>query len=79
MLAYKFKLYTTKQTKHLDKMLGEASCVWNTCLRIQKRYYKIFGKYVSSNDMQKHFCKRWKVKYLHSQSAQEIIQRLDCE
>lgn len=78
MLAYKFKLYTTKQTKHLDTMLVEASWVWNTCLRTQKRYYKIFGKYASSNDMQKHFCKRWKVKYLHSQSVQEIIQRLDC-
>lgn len=78
MLSYKFKLYSTKQSKHLDKMLDEASWVWNTCLATQKRYYKIFGKYASSNDMQKHFCKRWKIKYLHSQSVQEIIQRLDC-
>lgn len=32
MIAYKYKLYQTKRTKHLDAMLREASFVWNHAL-----------------------------------------------
>ena len=58
-------------------MLREAAWVWNHCLAIQKRYYRMTGKYAYSVEMQKHFAKRHKPTYLHSQSVQEIIQRLD--
>ena len=44
MIAYKYKLYTTKQTKHLDAMLREASWVWNHALALQKRYYRMYKK-----------------------------------
>lgn len=29
MISYKYKLYRTDKTKHLDKMLREAAFVWN--------------------------------------------------
>ena len=77
MIAYKYKLYTTKNTKHLDAMLREACFVWNHALALQKRYYKLYSKYISAVAMQKHFTKRIKRTYLHSQSTQEILQRLD--
>lgn len=77
MIAYRFKLYRTDKTKHIDNMLREAAWVWNHCLAIQKRYYRMTGKYANSVEMQKHFAKRHKPTYLHSQSVQEIIQRLD--
>ena len=77
MISYKFKLYNTKRNKHLELLFQEACFVWNRFLAIQKRYYKLFGKYASANKLQKHFAKRYKRTYLHSQSAQEIIQRLD--
>lgn len=77
MITYKYKLYKTERTKHLDKMLREASFVWNHALSLQKRYYSLYGGYISVNKMQKHFSARLKPKLLHSQSVQEILQRLD--
>ena len=77
MISYKYKLYKTDKTKHLDRLLREGVFVWNHALSIQKRYYLLYHKYVSANNMQKHFSKRYKFSLLHSQSVQDIIQRLD--
>lgn len=77
MIAYKYKLYRTVRTKHLENMLLEACFVWNHALAIQKRYYSIYKKYVSCNRMQKHFAKRIDRRLLPSQTVQEILQRLD--
>lgn len=77
MITYKYKLYKNKNTRHLDKMLCEASFVWNHALALQKRYYSLYGKYISKNAMQKHYAKRIKRTLLHSQTTQEIIERLD--
>ena len=77
MITYKYKLYKIERTKHLDKMLREASFVWNHALSLQKRYYSLYGGYISVNQIQKHFSARLKPKLLHSQSVQEILQRLD--
>lgn len=46
-------------------------------LALQRRFYKLFGKYISVGKMQKHFAKRIKRILLHSQTTQEILQRLD--
>ena len=75
MISYKYKLYTNKNTKYFDSMLSEACYVWNHALALQKKYYKLYGKYVSAVNMQKHFAKRIKRTFLHSQSVQEILQR----
>ena len=77
MIAYKYKLYRTDRTKHLEKMLREACFVWNHALALQKRYYSLYKKYASCNRMQKHFAKRIARCLLHSQTVQEILQRLD--
>lgn len=77
MVSYKYKLYRTKQTKHLDAMLREACFVWNHALELQKRYYSLFGKYISVYTMQKHYAKRIKRNLLHAHTVQELLQRLD--
>lgn len=77
MISYKYKLYVTKNTKHIDNMLREACFVWNHALALQKEFYKRYGKYIAVARMQKHFAKRIKRRYLHSQSVQEVLQRLD--
>ena len=77
MISYKYKLYRTKHTRHLDNILSEACFVWNHALSLQKRYYRVYGKYVSCAAMQRHFAKRIKRTYIHSQSVQEVLQRLD--
>lgn len=77
MIAYKYKLYQTKRTKYLDAMLREASFVWNHALALQKRYYRMFGKYISVSAMQRHYAKRIKRHLLGAQTVQELLQRLD--
>ena len=77
MISYKYNIYHSKKTKYLDKMLRECCFVWNHALALQRRYYKLFGKYISVGKMKKHFAKRIKRNLLHSQTTQEIIERLD--
>ena len=77
MISYKYKLYKTKNSKHIDFMLRESCFVWNHALALQKRYYRLYGKVIDKNKLQKHFAKRIKISLLHSQTVQEVIQRLD--
>ena len=77
MISYKYNIYRSKKTKYLNKMLGECCFVWNHALSLQKRYYRMSGKYISIGRMQKHFAKRIKRNLLHSQTVQEILERLD--
>lgn len=77
MISYKYNIYRSKKTKHLNKMLGECCFVWNHALSLQKRYYRMSGKYISIGRMQKYFAKRIKRNLLHSQTVQEILERLD--
>ena len=76
-MTYTYKLYRSKRTTKLDAMLREACFVWNHALALQKRYYSVYGTYIGAARMQKHFAKRIARTRLHSQSVQEILQRLD--
>lgn len=77
MMTYTYKLYRSKRTAKLDAMLREACFVWNHALALQRRYYALYGKYVSCARMKAHFAKRIKRKLLHSQTVQEILERLN--
>ncbi len=77
MISYKYNIYHSKKTEYLDKMLRECCFVWNHALALQRRYYKLFRKYISIGKMKKHFAKRIKRNLLHSQTTQEILERLD--
>jgi len=58
MISYKYNIYHSKKTKYLDKMFRECCFVWNHALALQRRYYRLFGKYIPVGKMQKHFSKR---------------------
>ena len=77
MITYKYKLYRTKKTKHIDMMLREACFVWNHAIALQKRHYSLYHKYISYFDMRKHFSKRVKRNLLTCHTMQEILDRLD--
>lgn len=78
MIVYKYKLYTTSKTKQLDAMLCEAAWVWNHALALQKRYYRMYHKYIDIVRLKGKWI-RWYGKSirLHSQTVQEILERLD--
>lgn len=58
-------------------MFSEACFVWNHALSLQKRYYRLYGKYIQLTIMQKHQAKRIKRNTLSAMCVQEIIERLD--
>lgn len=77
MISYKYNIYKSKNTKYLDKMLRECAFVWNHALNLQKRYYRMFGKYIPLGKLKTYFAKRIRRTLLHSQTVQEILERLD--
>lgn len=77
MITYKYKLYRNRRTRHIDDMLEEARLVWNHTLALQKRYYRLYGKFVPRFTMVKHIGKIWDRKFIGSQMLQEIVERQD--
>ena len=76
MISYKYKLYTNN-CEHIDGTFREACATWNHALALQKRYYKMYGKYISVYRMKLHFTKMWTRYHIGSQSLQDILERLD--
>ena len=77
MIAYKYKIYDSKRNVHLEALLKEACFVWNHCLALQRRYYALYKAFIPKPRLQSHFAKRYRMRHMHSQSVQEIIERLD--
>lgn len=81
MLTLKYKLYQTKQIKRLDTLCVTGCYIWNHCVGLSQRYYKMYGKKLSINKLQKHIAKLRKRnsywRQLNSQTVQEIGERYD--
>ena len=83
MRTYRFKLYDSKRNRKLHRQINEAGLVYNHCIALHKRYYKIFGKSLNMYQLQKHLTKLKRIsrfvyiKEIGSQAVQEITQRID--
>jgi len=83
MKAFKFKLYNHKRNKHLKRQINLAAEIYNHCIALHKRYYRLYGKHLSANTLKKHLTKLKKLdKYAHwtqlgSQAIQDIAERID--
>ena len=44
-MTYQYKLYDHKQNRHLDRTIDIAAEIWNHCIALHRRYYRIFGKH----------------------------------
>ena len=77
MISFEYNIYRSKNTVWIDRMLSECCFVWNHALALQKRYYRMYGKFISLGEIKKHFAKRIKRNLLHSQTVQEVLERLD--
>ena len=81
MKTYKFKLYQHKRNKHLHCSINAAGNIYNHCVALHKRYYRLFGKHLNKNRLMKHIAKlRRKNPYwqlVGSQATQDIVQRID--
>jgi putative transposase len=81
--TYKFKLYRSKKNKYLHQQINIAGLIYNHCIALYRRYYKLTGKSLNSYALMKHIAKLKKLpKYSHwnlvgSQAIQDIVQRID--
>lgn len=83
MRTYRFKLYNSKRNKKLHRQINAAGLVYNHCIALHKRYYKIFGKSLNMYQLQKHLTKLKGIsrvayiKEIGSQAVQDVTQRID--
>ena len=81
MKTYKFKLYQHKKNKYLHYSINASASIYNHCIALHKRYYKMFGKHLNQYRLMKHIAKlRKRIKYwqqVGSQAVQDIIQRIE--
>ncbi len=81
--TYKFKLYRSKKNRYLHQQIDIAGLVYNHCIALHRRYYRLTGKSLSQYDLMKHITKLKKLpRYAHwnlvgSQAIQDVVQRID--
>ena len=80
--TYKFRLYNSNKNKYLDHSIDIAAAVWNYCIALHKRYYRMYGAYLPANRLMKHITKVKKFRYpewktLGSQAIQDVVKRID--
>ena len=80
MKTYQFKLYQHKRNKHLHRGINAASNIYNHCIALHKRYYRMFDKHLNKNRQQMQIAKlRRKNEYwqlVGSQAVQDITDRI---
>ena len=81
--TYKYRLYTSKRNRHLHQQIDVAGIIWNHALALQRRYYRLTGKYIHKYQLMSHLAtmrrsKRfgcWRL--VGSQAVQDVVERLD--
>jgi putative transposase len=81
MKAYKFKIYASSRNRHLKRMVNASGVIYNHCIALHKRYYRIWGKHLNCAKLQKHIAK-WRKRIVFwqtvgSQAVQNICQRIE--
>ena len=83
MKTYKFKLYSNHGNRVLHQTIEGHAEVWNHCVALQRRYYAIYGKYISKFRLINHISKLKRLpqfthwNQLPSQAIQDVASRID--
>ena len=83
MKTFCFKLYKSKHNYKLIRQISAAGLIYNHCIALHKRYYRLYGKYLDKNKLQKHLVKLKKQKRfayigeIGSQAVQDVTDRID--
>ncbi len=81
MRTLKFKIYEHKRNRHLKRTINAAGVIWNHCIALHKRYYRMWGKHLNCSKLQSHIAKLrrrnpfWQL--VGSQAVQDICQRIE--
>ncbi len=83
MQTYKFKMYSNHGNRELHKTIDGHASVWNHSVALQRRYYAIYGKYISKFRLINHISKLKQLpRFAHwnqlpSQAIQDVVARID--
>lgn len=81
MKTLKFKFYQSKRNRHLKRTINAAGVIYNHCIALHKRYYRMWGKHLNCAKLQAHIAKLRKRKdfwqLVGSQAVQDICQRIE--
>ena len=81
MITLKFKLYQHKRNKYLKRTINVAGVIYNHCIALHRRYYRMWGKHLSCTKLQSHIAKlRKRISFwqsVGSQAVQDICQRIE--
>ena len=81
MITLKFKLYEHKRNRHLKRMINAAGIIYNHCIALHKRYYRMWSKHLNCAKLQSHIAKLRKRhqfwQSIGSQAVQDICQRIE--
>lgn len=81
--TYKYKLYRSKNNKHLHHQINIAGIIYNHCIALHRRYYRLTGKHLHQYDLIKHITKLKKLpkhsywNEVNSQAIQDVAQRIE--
>lgn len=81
--TYKFKLYQTKKNKNLHQQIDIAGLIYNHCIALHRKYYRLTGKTLNKFALMKHVAKLKKLeRYAHwnlvdAQAIQDVCDRID--
>lgn len=77
----KFKLYSHKRNRHLKRAVNASASIYNHCIALHKRYYRMWGKHLNCAQLQRHIAKLRKRRdywlQVGSQAVQDICQRIE--
>jgi putative transposase len=81
MKTLKFKLYSHKRNRYLKRTINAAGVIYNRCIALHRRYYRLFGKHLSCAKLQAHIAKLRKRhpfwQQVGSQAVQDVCQRIE--
>lgn len=84
MKTYRYKMYTKAKDGILDNQIDRFGIVYNHCIALHKRYFKLTGKYLNKYQLMSHLAKishrsRWEEIFngLPSQAVQNVAERID--
>ena len=81
MKTLKFKFYSHKRNRFLKRSINAAGVIYNHCIALHKRYYRMWGKHSNCAKLQAHIAKLRKRKefwqLVGSQAVQDICQRIE--
>ena len=82
--TFKYRLYRHKRNDRLYDRINISGIIWNHLVALQRRYYRLTGKYINQYEMKGHLARlRRKVtRFQHwqrvgSQAVQELVERHD--